>query len=361
MLKLMLKKTLISALAASSLFIADVALAADKKIIKIKTSEKVTQREESSISSDTLSSNNNSTNQSKQSLYGVELLAALQKMQGKAKEIVYYNDSLMSELVWDIKDLNMANLGAKTKAGDFEFSGNYAFNINEGKESSRMTDRDWLGTPNGLVNGNSQPGSWSHESIHKIKVNKAYNFDIKMAYKPNPEGFSVNAGFKKMMFSFQDRGSGSYTYSSDASTVSGFRDMKGSFNERAIDYRQTFNIPYIGVAYDKSFLNNKVSVNIYGAHSNKVSAYDWDNHMMRSIVFKGTFKNGKYYNLGINSSYKVTEPFSVGFGVDYNEIREMVGNTSQYDYSSGQGSVSNMSAGISNKTYTYSMFTKYNF
>lgn len=310
---------------------------------------------------------NPSSNSDNIKIYQHSLTVSLDRVNGKADEIVYDGDKKVSHLEWDIKNLKMLSLGFTSKIPDL-FEGNsdlfetrikFSNAINSG--NGGMVDYDWIGTN---YDGNKNHENWTHRSFSDVKIQKAQQFDIAGSFNLFKEEFRFNFGYKHDRFKWRDY-SGSYIYSSlnkEQTESIAFRDQVGNFNGiRSITYEQIFKTPYIGLEYQKELFDKKIYGNIFGNYSNLVSAEDEDMHHQRNLKFNEYFKNGKYYNWGTNIFGKVKENIYLGLGYEYVYYPENRGYTIVQDLNKNKSYRYENSAGIGNKFSKISLNLKYNF
>jgi plasminogen activator len=295
------------------------------------------------------------------------LIVSIDKLNGKADEIVYDGGKKISHLEWDIKNLKMLSLGFTSKIPDL-FEGNsdlfetrikFSNAINGG--NGGMVDYDWIGKN---YDGNKNHENWTHRSFSDVKIQKAQQFDIAGSFNLYKEEFRFNIGYKYDRFKWRDY-SGSYIYSSlnkEQTESIAFRDQVGNFNGiRSITYQQIFKTPYIGLEYQKELFDKKIYGNIFGNYSNLVSAEDEDMHHQRNLRFNEYFKNGEYYNWGVNIFGRIKENLYLGAGYEYVYYPENRGYTIMKDLNTNKSYKYENSAGIKNEFSKISVNLKYNF
>jgi plasminogen activator len=308
-----------------------------------------------------------SSNSDNIKIYQHALTVSIDKLNGKADEIVYEGNKKLSHLEWDIKNLKMLSLGFTSKIPDlfegksdlFETRIKFSNAINGG--NGGMVNYDWIGTN---YDGNKNHENWTHRSFSDVKIQKAQQFDIAGSFNLHKEEFRFNFGYKYDRFKWRDYG-GSYIYSSlneDKTESIAFRDKVGNFNgERGITYEQIFKTPYIGFEYQKELFDKEIYANIFGNYSNLVTAEDEDMHHLRNIKFNEYFKNGKYYNWGFNILGKIKEDLYLGAGYEFVYYPENRGYTIVKDLDTNESDRYDDSAGIRNKFSKISLNLKYNF
>jgi len=302
---------------------------------------------------------NKSSNLDNVIIYQHSLTVSLDKVNGKADEIVYDDGKKISHLEWDIKNLKMLSLGFNSNfSNGFGARIKFSNAINGG--NGRMIDYDWIGDG---YDGNKNHANWTHRSISDVKIQKAQQFDIAGSLNLYKDEFKFNFGYKYDRFKWRDYG-GSYIYSSlDVNYQPiAFRDQVGNFNdERGITYQQIFKTPYIGFEYQKELFDKKIYGNIFGNYSNLVTAEDEDIHHLGNKKFNEYFKNGEYYNLGVNIFGKIKKDLYLGAGYEYVYYPENRGYTIVQDLDTNKYYRYENSAGIRNKFSKISVSLKYNF
>jgi len=303
---------------------------------------------------------NNFLQQTSKEFFKHSITISLDKLNGKADEIVYDGAKILSHLEWDIKNLNMLKFNFNSQFSDYvgariKFSN--AINGGNGK----MVDSDWIGKK---YDGNIDHENWTHRSISDVKIQKAQLFDISGFLNIYKDEFKFNLGYKYELFKWRDYG-GSYIYSSTNANQTesiGFRDLVGNFNfQRGITYQQQFSTPYIGFEYQKELFDKQIYANIFVNYSSLVNAHDTDIHHQRNLKFDEYFKNGKYYNWGANIFGKVKENIYLGLGYEYTYYPLNKGYTIIKYLDTNKSYIDYDSAGIRNKYSTISLNLKYNF
>jgi outer membrane protease len=296
--------------------------------------------------------NNKALTKNEEEFYKHSLTISLDRVNGKADEIVHDGAKKLSHLEWDIKNLKMLSLGLNSQFFDgFGARIKLSTAINQG--DGRMIDYDWVGNN---FDGNIDHNNWTHRSISDVKIQKAQQFDIAGTYSFYKDELKFNFGYKHDHFKWSDRG-GSYIYSEF-----GFRDDVGNFDdERGITYEQIFQTPYIGLEYQKELFDKNIYANIFGNYSNLVYARGTDIHHQVNLKFDDYFKNGKYYNWGTSIFGKVKENIYLGLGYEFVYYPENRGYAVIQDLETKQSLINHDSAGIKNKYSKISLNLKYNF
>jgi outer membrane protease len=298
---------------------------------------------------------------------GILLETSLENNNGVAVEEVYSNNKKISELKWKFQDILMSRIKLGVIVDD-SFSINFSYATSKNNSyKSKMSDYDWLGSSEfpGGDDGNKDHSNWTHYSSSIVKAN-IKDFDIN-GNSTFFENYSFKIGFRQQEFNFEDK-TQDYVYSCNQQPSSsntckiGFRNLSGNFNsENYINYYQRFRIPYIGIGFDKKFLNKKLSFSLYSAYSSAVYAYDRDEHVKRSMTVERYFKNGKYYNIGTNIGYNFHDNFKINLGYEYTKIPLIIGN-SNYSFSNGNTNyTSKNTAGIANNYQKISLGLSYLF
>ena len=315
------------------------------------SSKKISQKKSLKISEKN-EINNKALTKNEEEFFKHSLTISLDRVNGKADEIVHDGAKKLSHLEWDIKNLKMLSLGLNSQF--FEGFGariKLSTAINNG--DGRMIDYDWIGKN---YDGNIDHNNWTDRSISDVKIQKAQQFDIAGSYNLYKDELKFNLGYKYDRFKWRDYG-GSYIYSEF-----GFRDLVGNFEEeRGITYEQTFETPYIGLEYQKELFDKNIYANIFGNYSNLVYARGTDIHHQRNLKFDDYFKNGKYYNWGTSIFGKVKENVYLGLAYEFVYYPENRGYAIIQDLETKESFISYDSAGIKNKYSKISLNLKYNF
>jgi hypothetical protein len=283
---------------------------------------------------------------------------------GNNFENVYNENKKLSELKWKFNDIPVASFSSNINFHEY-FILNLSYLTSKiNSYHSSMTDYDWRGESGG-DDGNTNHANWTDYSYSKVKTN-LQQFDINTQAKLF-KGLYFKIGYRQNEFDFSDQLQ-NYSYSCLNNDYNlsgcriGLRNINGNLNNvNAINYHQTFKIPYIGLNLITKFFNNKLSTEIFGSFSNQVSAEDQDHHILRSLKIKRTFNNGKFYNLGFNINYKILDNLSTSIGYDYQEIPEIKGNSVYNFYDKNEIYYYKNNAGISSKTQKIMIGINYEF
>jgi len=292
-------------------------------------------------------------------------------VEGEAHEIVYMesgSDLKLSELIWDIESLVMAggslsvdysealgridNSFVRTLShivlGDRLNVGMW-MNVTEGTGS--MEDYDWLGRPT--------TSAWTDYSESGVDIDLAYSFDINTAWDlPQFGPFVISSliGYKRNYWEWSDYG-GTYIYSSDPSSPTGFRDQRGTFGaDVGIDYDQTFHIPYGGIQVAAEW--SRVRASVYLLYSPFVMAVDHDYHYSGNRSYREEFSGGDYFAAGLDLSVNLTKSLFISGAIDAQEIPTIRGDLYQ-SVAGGQEMSYPDSAGIKNSVIAASLSIGY--
>lgn len=285
----------------------------------------------------------------------------ISNIKGQAYENVYLDNQKISELSWQIKNVQMLAVNSRLSYQKMKFGLSYGNSFSQGNNQT-MVDSDWVGTygGKGCSDGNSCYNDWTHRSWSEEKTTQIRNFDAN-AYYDILSNFSLGLGFKQNTFKWEAWGT-NYIYSSTDSfeNLTGFRNESGTFSGKIISYQQKMNIPYIGAEINQPLFNKKLMINVRGAYSPWVNASTVDNHHLRDLTIKSSFNNGSYYSVGIGLEYFLLKNASVGMRYEFNQISENRGNATYY-YSGRSPFSSRNAASYSNKYEKIGFFFKYIF
>lgn len=267
----------------------------------------------------------------------LSLQAGVMAQSGEARELVFDGSHKLSELTWDISGLFLAGGAVSAVFSDnFQVNLGYWRSVNKGNGS--MDNYDWLF---------DSTSEWSHHSTGDVDINEASMLDISGAYcfhrDRGIELFGL-LGYKQLIWDWSEFGR-YHTYS-----VYGFRDVSGPLDgENGIDYKQTFRIPYAGIAL--RFSNPSISGSLYALFSPFVEAVADDHHILRSIKFRDTFKDIDYFAAGGDLNLDLNNDFFVSFSVDMHSIPEAKGDTRITDRFGRRTYLQN-SSGIENNAFS---------
>lgn len=249
---------------------------------------------------------------------GTEFPVAIQVsvglLNGEAHELVYDNNHKISELIWKLQNVPMLGLSASLGL-PWDMGLHLAAWTKVTKAKSYMEDFDW---------GDTYPNDWSHYSRTDTNLTNGEMFDANLTFpllKGDSAKLEALVGFKHDHWRWTDNG-GRYVYSRNG----GFRNSEGTFPDRiGITYEQWFYVPYAGMQGELIFGEWTVGGRFAG--SRWAWANDRDNHLMRSIIFKDSFKYIGYLTAGLNLSYACTEQVTATFSIDYQRYFRTRGDT----------------------------------
>lgn len=266
---------------------------------------------------------------------------------GKSQENVYDADGggKISQLDWKIKNTPIVNLGASWDATPWLTLNGQGWTTLAAR-SAGMDDYDWL---------DDSQSHWSDWSTHpNSRLNHANEFDL------NLKGWLLNrpdyrlggvVGYQQTRFSWTAIG-GRYQYDNGADV--------GTFSpgERVGGYRQTFRLPYLGVA--GLYRYQDVEFNVLLKFSPWVQGRDNDEHYLRALTFRDNANHSRYYFAGMNVGYYLNPRAKVFTAVSWSQYSEGRGGTQIIDNESGaseydHGNVS----GIANRNYRVTVGVQY--
>ncbi len=221
-------------------------------------------------------------------------------LEGEAIEQVFIGDYKLSELTWDMTGLAIGGVAVSALYGPrLGFNAGVWTALNRG--DGEMTDYDWM-----------QPGrGWSEYSRSEVEIDESLILDINATYLFHQGSRSTwrwVVGFKYEHWAWIDSAQ-EYIYSSPT----GFRDIQGHFGGvRAIDYDQTFRIPYFGLNLDGQLGNEgRLAWSAYLLYSPFVRAVANDFHILRDTKFRDSFSNGNFYAFGLSGTYALNNTWSL--------------------------------------------------
>ncbi len=276
---------------------------------------------------------------------------------GTANEYVYSGDYTLSRLIWEIDNLYMAGGGfSLNKNGLISMQADLWLKVMDG--SGVMDDYDWL--------AGDLP--WTHWSHHPdTAVTKGTIFDLCFEIAPDRLkyeylGFSGFAGYRFSDFKWESRG-GSYIYSSvnEAGTeLTGFRNLSGDFKdgEPAISYRQTYNLPYLGLGAVGRLGNFRLAAKLIG--SLFVFGKAVDNHHMRDMVTYAWFNWGQMFSSDLSAQYSITQHSALKAAFSYSAYGKLRGDT-EYHFADGSVITYENAEGADFETVMFSLSYVYDF
>ena len=233
-------------------------------------------------------------------------------LEGRAGEYVYIGPYTLSELLWDISGVVMAGVTASWRV-------HTRWSLNAGAWSAlntgngEMTDKDYR-----------LPGfDWTDFSRSEVDVERGLAFDINAGFRLNQHGrvaLTALVGYRQDIWEWTDRAQ-EFVYS-DA----GFRDWRGHFGGiNAIDYKQTFRIPYAGLHVGGP-AGTRFHWQAYAIGSVFGSAEAHDHHILRGLHFEDTFSGLTYLALGIAAGLELTARTGLELALHIQHIPESTGD-----------------------------------
>jgi len=271
-------------------------------------------------------------------------------LNGTANEYVYIDDYTLSRLIWEIDNLYMAGGGfSLNKKGLISLHADLWLRVMDG--SGGMDDYDWL----------VEDLPWTHWSHHPdTAVTKGTIFDLCLGIAPEIFkfeylSFSGFAGYRFSDFKWESRG-GSYIYSSinEDDELTGFRDLSGDFEdgEPAISYRQTYNLPYLGLGAEVSSGNFRLAAKVTG--SLFVFGKAVDNHHMRDMVTYASFYRGQMFSSDLSAQYSITRHSALKAAFSYSVYGKLRGDT-EYHFADGSAITYKNAEGADFKSVMFSL------
>ena len=247
---------------------------------------------------------------------------------------------LLSDLKWDYQGASLAGVMASAGIG-----GRYRVNLGYWSAfaggSGLMVDRDWVYDDSVTETLVPDDSNWTHESRHPdTSLDGGTMLDLNMsilALRAAPFSLRGILGFKSDSWSWSARG-GTYTYSNEA-----FRDTAGAFgsDEKAIEYKQKYSIPYLGVGGNWSTRHFLMDIHLLVSPAIWASSEDY--HNMRDMTFEGEYFGGLYVGLGLTATWAITHWWAVTIRGEYQSMSGLTGDMTvttpetQYHYPDGGG------------------------
>lgn len=239
--------------------------------------------------------------------------ASLGLLNGQAGEYVYDRGHTLSELLWDLSGLVMGGLQGSWRIGR-HWSVNAGLWTALNRGDGEMTDTDWR------LFGFDE---WTDYSRSEVEVLTALAFDINIGFRLlTRRTFSLTAvaGYKQDEWEWTDSAQ-EFIYSEE-----GFRDVRGHFGGiSAIDYEQSFRIPYVGLQADGS-AGTRFHWQVYLLGSTLASAEARDHHILRELHFEDSFKELTFIALGIAAGFDLKERLRLSAELHAQHIPESPGD-----------------------------------
>lgn len=272
--------------------------------------------------------------------------ASIGYLSGTAHEHVYDpdNGAQISHLVWKMETTPIIRAeGAFQVNSWLEASLNGWINLATG--DALMDDYDWFPPIIPFA-------MWSHHPDTDLQQANEVDINLKAWFlqKPNYKLGGI-LGYQRNLYSFVAKG-GCYNYFYGA--------LVGCFpeGEVGIGYKQTYNLPYIGIA--GRYLIHLWEFAGLVKYSNQVSARDVDQHYSRTLTFYEGSNKFDYYNLNLNAGYYVKPQIKLFAEGAFNYIPNKKTGTVIIDQSTNErNDITGAAAGLSNKNYILSFGIQY--
>lgn len=279
---------------------------------------------------------------------GPTLEIGLGRMQAESREYVYRDDgSTLSRLDWKASNVPILKAGVTYSPNSTLTLGLRGWTAITGGDNS-MHDFDWM------VPGQSQ---WSHRSYSPdTRLHSAYEIDLSATawlWQRPTWKLGVVAGYQQNFFNWTAYG-GDFSYWNGART--------GSFpaGQPGISYRQTFRLPYVGVA--GRYREQDWEFNALFKFSPWVAIDDHDTHHLRTLDFTESSRNSRYYGVNLDAGYYLTPNAKLYAEVSWNKFMQGRGPTLERNASTGAVNYyGGDAAGMDNKNYAVTIGVKYRF
>jgi plasminogen activator len=275
---------------------------------------------------------------------------AVGQLNGSAREYVYdtqANGRKLSELDWSLNNVPIikADIALESDWLTLNLRGHTTLSS---RRVGAMNDYDWL---------NSNQAQWTDwSSSPDTHLRYANEFDINAkAWALNQPNYRLGgvAGYQQTRFSWKAYG-GSYRYDNGTKT--------GEFpsDKPVIAYRQTFKLPYFGMA--AMYRYKDLEFNALLKYSPWVNATDNDDHYLRATTFKDTVKDSEYYGAIANVGYYITPNVKLFTEWSWSKVSGGQGGTQQINDINGVVTQeAGDPAGMANRAYSLSVGLQYTF
>lgn len=270
----------------------------------------------------------------------VRISTSVGALRGESREYVFQEDgSRMSQLNWKIPNTPIGKLKMQWNINPFFTLDVQGWKTLDSKSSS-MDDYDW-------EDGNGPWSDWSYSPTRfhgASEINAAF-----YAWLVTQPMWKVGlaAGYQKTHFSWTAIG-GHYIYDDGR--------YEGNFpaGQAAIEYRQRFELPWIGVA--STWTHGAFEVNLLAKYSNRVKSDSTDNHLLRDLNFEDRSRHANYYGLAIDAGYYVIPNVKLYSELTLSQFKRSKGHEYVYETSTGTRDYSpDGSVGQRNQSYTASV------
>ena len=282
-------------------------------------------------------------NHSQQKFY---LNTSVGYLAGNAPEYVFdpNTGSQLSHLVWRMQDAPIIRAqGAFQINSWFEASLNGWINLTTG--NALMDDYDWFPpiVPFAM---------WSHHPDTDLQQANEVDLNLKAWVLQNKQ-FQLGGvlGYQRNLYSFAAKG-GCYSYYYGA--------VQGCFpeGEVVIGYKQTFNMPYIGIA--AQYAVKAWELTGLFKYSNQVAARDIDQHYSRTLSFYESSNKFESFMLNINLGYYIKPQIKLFTEGLFNDIPKRKTGTVIIDQSiNDRQDITGEAAALSNRNYILSFGIQY--
>lgn len=269
----------------------------------------------------------------------------------EANEFVYIGIYKLSELIWKTNSAFMVGGNTSiTLAPSWGVKLYASLSTTISRPNSSMDDYDWLVVGAGW-------SDWSHHPNTELQKGLTLDTGFSVNLYNNSRTIVLDAliGYKRDQWKWKAVG-GSFIYT----TLPGFRNDIGTFpNVPIIDYEQTINTPYIGMAFD--WTRNYLTLGVKFIGSPLVSAKAVDNHYRRTLVITDTFKGGAMIGGNVDLTYHATKNASFNIFYSFQKYLLDSGNAVYFDRSTGITTYLLDDAAMNLNYQTFGISTTYSF
>ncbi len=243
---------------------------------------------------------------------------------GEAKEYVFIYDAelgggryKLSQLDWDIKRVVMAGGNVTLRDGRGTINIGYWKAVTKG-DDGHIEDYDWF---------NPESKQWTEYSDSYADVVDASIFDINAGWEFLHDVYGFNArvllGYK--MDSWKWRAYDGYGLYSDLNYEPYY------FGDgTSLKYEQKIAMPYVGSSVD--WVYGGFVFSAYCSYSPFVRMDCKDNHVLRSLNIKDTFKDGDMLAAGASARYGWESGWFLAAALDFQKINLIVGDARYQQY-----------------------------
>ncbi|HFZ8350758.1 TPA: omptin family outer membrane protease [Salmonella enterica subsp. enterica serovar Java] len=267
-------------------------------------------------------------------------------LSGSAKERVYQDGRRVSQLDWKFKNAPVLKGRIDWDLSPWVRLGASGWVTAGSHGASDMVDRDWQLPDQDRYTDISESAS---------KLRSASSWDVNATvWGMNNDNWrlGIMAGWQQTDYRWDGHG-GNYSYD-NGTDVGKFDD-----DQKVINYKQQFKMPYIGLTGGTRFRN--VEMNTTFKYSHWVRASDTDEHYLRDLTIRDTNRDSDFYSVSADIGYYITPQAKVFIEGEWVKITNGTGNKTQTYHDTGDVFHFPDASGIESSSYNVTAGLKYYF